>query len=183
MMKKKKVRPGYWRTKWYMALCEEDGEECRVCHKKPPEVYLEVDAIDGNHKHDWRSNVQLLCRSCNRRKDPRGKGRRKYPLSSSLLEQPKPATAEMAKHLRCQPVFVAWLEEEVRKCGGWILLEDAVNSGAAVADLSVVTIRRYLSSMASKKGKYQIPEDTEPKIIGFRHPESIGILNELEENV
>jgi hypothetical protein len=60
-----------------IACAERAGLQCQSCGRKPPAIVLELDHIDnnaGNNPIDG-SNHQLLCRSCNRKKSPRGKGR------------------------------------------------------------------------------------------------------------
>jgi hypothetical protein len=186
MMKQKKVRPGDWRERWYDVLCREEGRWCKRCGRMPPEIYLEVDAINGKHdqKNCVRTNVQLLCKSCNRRKDPRGKARRKG-FDSSVLDQPKASTAEMHKNQTCRPVFLAWLAEEIERKGGWADVEHIVQAGAHVSNLSSVTIRRYLGPLTAdiEEAPYIIPTHLEPKKIGFKHRESIGLTADLEGSV
>lgn len=183
-MKKKKVRPGTWRETWYPVLVKEEGERCVVCGQGPPEKYLEVDAKDGNHKHSVRSNVQLMCRSDNRRKNPRGKARRKAPLDSSIIEQPLPSSAEFQKNKQAEPKFRHWLYDMVKK-NGRVPLNQAIHSGAEVAGISPVTAKRYLMKLCSEAGAFVIITDTtlDCKVVEFRSAESLGFSPESVDDL
>lgn len=181
--KKIKGRGGHTRREFYEEMCADEGEWCKICGMKPPEVYLEIDHKDGNPKNNARKNRQFLCRSDNRKKNPRGKARRKA-LDPSIVDQPKVSSAEFQKNREAEPRFRHWLYEIV-KGHGRILLNDAVNSGAEVANASQITIKRYIQKTCSGAGLYAIVHDStlDAKVIEFRSAESLGISIDAEDDL
>lgn len=174
-------RCSHSREKWYDILIEEEGGHCKICGRSLPDVYLEVDHKDGNPKHDVRSNVQLLCRSCNRKKNPRGKARRNaHPFNYKASEKPRISTAEFQTNKRAEPLFRKWLLAMVKKHRR-IPTEDAINGGAEYAGCSQITCRRYLQKLCSITGAFREVYDPtlDKKVIEFKNGESVGITTDL----
>jgi hypothetical protein len=176
------------RERWYNRLVARDGGEyCRHCHREPPEVFLEIDHTDGNKNHDPidGSNYQLLCRPCNRKKNPRGKGKQKrIHLTTQIIDQPKEMSAEMKKSKSAKPAFQAWLYDKLYALsinGSGIELEEAINSGAWVARCSTITIKRYIASICSEEGFAFISclGDKGPAIIYLKTKTKRGISSAL----
>lgn len=171
------------RAKWYDILCEEEGKQCKICGKTPPEVYLEVDHKDGNPKHETRSNMQLLCRHCNRAKNPRGKAKRRArPENFKGIEYPRSTSTEFQKNQRTEPRFRRWLHRMVKKHHR-IPTDDAINGGAEYVSCSQITIRRYVMKMCSITGAFREVYDglLDKKVIEFKDGESVGLTADLIE--
>jgi len=66
-----------------MRIAERDGEFCRKCEKLPSEGQLIIDHIDNNNDNNSFDNYQLLCRSCNYKKNP------SRPLDQCVSESEK----------------------------------------------------------------------------------------------
>jgi len=62
---------GPTRKKLYTRIAERDGEFCQKCEKLSSEGQIIVDHIDNNNSNNSFENLQLLCRSCNYKKNPR----------------------------------------------------------------------------------------------------------------
>lgn len=166
--------------KLYPQLVKHDGEQCNVCKRRPPEVDLDIDHIDGNNSNNDPKNLQLLCTPDNIGKDPRGKGKRKAVLGAEIINEPQITTAEFAKNKGAEWIFRHWLYDMIKKHGRYPLNE-AINSGAEEVNCSPITIKRYLVKVCSLGGRYMIIEDSElgMKVIITRDPQSIGISADL----
>jgi len=57
--------------KLYDIIAKRDGECCHFCEKKPPEHQLVIDHKDNDNSNNELYNLQLLCRACNYKKNPR----------------------------------------------------------------------------------------------------------------
>ena len=146
------------------------GEKCAVCGKGTP---LDTDHKDNDLSNTDFSNFQLLCRSCNikknppYRRDPRLRGDEKKISTSRLARSrsahvadiPEPRSAEMARNLKSEPVFRKWFENEMKRQGR-MLREEAIDSGAEIAEVSIDTSIKYLRKMTSKTGKFQVIKDS-----------------------
>jgi hypothetical protein len=179
-MKRIKSKGGHTRRKYYSEMREDEGEWCKICGEKPPNVYLEIHFKDGNHNNTARSNRVFACRSDNRRLDPRGKGKRKKGLNASIIDQPKVGSAEFQKNREAEPKFRHWLYEMISKHGR-MTLDDVINSGAEIAGVSPITAKRYLQKLCSGAGMYVIMLDStmDQKVVEFRAPESIGVSSDI----
>ncbi|MGA9363321.1 MAG: HNH endonuclease [Bacteroidota bacterium] len=155
---------------------ERDGVQCNRklghgCGRKPPEVYLELDHIDGNIENNDRSNHQLLCRHCNRKKDSRGQGRGRkfFHFSDKIMslrnknrgkgprrgkEKLLVQYVSMEKNLVSEPIVVVFIQETV---GRLRLVEevDLVNAAAEEVrkrtgrTISPQTVRIYLEKLCN----------------------------------
>ncbi len=168
------------RKKKYAMLVERDGEQCRICLRKPPEVELDIDHKDNNNGNNADENLQLLCTSHNIKKNPRGKGRRKH--SSDILEEPIPTSWESKKNREYEPGYRHWLYDTLRTTKeGRILLHEAINSGSEKVGCSPMTAKRYLAKICSKLGWAEIYTDDAAgvKFIKFSNGSSLGITADL----
>lgn len=152
------------RKRLYSMLVSRDGEFCATCGKAGLSETLVVDHIDNNNANNDPDNLQLLCRSCNTKKNPRGKAK---PRNASAEVHEQSASRELIKNEKCEPLFRQWIETQVSK---WSRLElkDAVNSGAEVAGVSPATSMRYLDKMTSSAGKLRVTTIDEVKFIQFK---------------
>lgn len=174
-MRKKK----YLRKRWYLKLCQRDGEHCRICSQAPPEVYLEIDHIDGkkNCNPIDGSNYQLLCRKHHRLKHPRGKAKRSVLISDGIVEGENRMSPEMKKNRKAEPAFRHWLFDIVKKHGRYPV-KDAINAGAERCNCSPYVIRTgYLPKVISSEGMYIMFDDdiAGQKMLMFRDAAILGI--------
>lgn len=150
------------RQKHYGSLVLRDGEQCRICGRRPPEVGLVIDHIDNDNGNNDFGNLQLLCQSDNVRKNPRGKacGKMMSPMrvGGEVLDRPRPASAEFERNLRAEPRFRHWLIARLR-AGTACSLREAVDAGAEYAGCSQTTIERYLKKMSSSEGPVDLCKD------------------------
>lgn len=180
-------RDTHARKKFYKLICQRDGEQCRVCKKIPPEVYLELDHIDGNKHHNPidGSNYQLLCRKDNRKKNPRGKGKavevkRRVVMTSTyneIIDQSR-MSPEMYQNRKAEPKFRHWLYAKMKEKGR-MPVQQIVNSGAEHASCSTYAIRtNYLPKLTSEEGLYvRFYDDVaDCWMITFRNAAAIGNL-------
>jgi hypothetical protein len=175
------------RKKHYNQLCERDGGRCRVCGKRPPEVYLEVDHIDGNKENNHQENLQLLCRTDNRKKNPRGKGKggvvKRRVVSADnyreVMDQTR-MSPEMYQNSRAEPAFRHWLYKRMKE-NGRMPVQQIVFAGAEYARCSTYAIRtNYLPKATSEEGMYVRYYDEEKKLwmVTFRNAAAIGVMME-----
>lgn len=157
----------------YAILMQRDGQRCANCAKLGDYGSLMIDHRDNDDNNNELSNLQLLCRSCNTKKNPRGKGKKHSPTRASVddYDKPRPMSPEMAKSILAKGKLRKWVAKEVRK-HGYLALEDAIDSGTEVADCSEVAAKKYLKSMTSRMGKYEIilTEEGERRIVKKQQP-------------
>jgi len=140
---------------------------------------LFLDHKDNNARNNPRtgSNWQLLCRPHNHLKNPRGRG--KYnPMRDLTVEDLRtslPQSAEMLKNQYSEPMFIEWLRTELEDIDE-MDINDAINSGAYVADCSTKTIQRYINKYASRAGELIL--DRERKTIRKRNRDDDESINE-----
>lgn len=143
----------YQRSKFYPQIAERQrGEYCNMCGLTShtlkmwgrSDPVLLIDHIDNNNKNNVITNLQFLCRSCNRLKDPH---------KPRILE--RPMTPEMAVNKKSEPYFRNWLFGKIMESGHFPY-QEAVNSGAEVCDISVETVKRYLRKCLSDEGLYEL---------------------------
>jgi len=144
------------RAKIYKMLAERDGEMCRVCQIRGTSKTLVVDHKDNDNSHNLPENFQLLCKSCNAKKNPRGKA--VANVCVGVCEEERPLPPEMIVNLRIESKFRGWVFEKVNTFGK-IRYEDALNAGAEHVGASTETIKRYLRKMTSSEGMYSIVND------------------------
>ena len=131
-------------------LAKQDGEFCNICGLSLRQLelwgrtkQLVIDRIDNNS--DYRiENCQLICKSCNRKKNPH-----------RLVVYQRELTPEMIKNIKGEPTFRRWLVGQI--CTHrHISYEDTVSSGAEFCGLSTETIKRYMRKLLSKEGMYEL---------------------------
>jgi len=123
-------------------FCEGCGKE--VYYNIEPKAI--VDHIDNDESHNLSINIQILCRSCNRIKNP-----------SKTFEPAKVLTQSESTNLRVEDAWRIWVSDKVLNSNGeGYPVEDAINAGAELFDCSPETIeRRYMKKITSSAGKFE----------------------------
>ena len=148
---------GRERGEWYPKVVEKQhGEFCNGCGKsllgKWNCTILYIDHIDNISNHTVIENLQLLCPSCNRIKNPK-KG-------ENLSDRPK--TPEMKRGDIQELEYRDWVRKQIIK-HNWVTDDDCIDAGAEYLTnfsngktISPVTTRRYLKKLSSTAGEYTI---------------------------
>jgi hypothetical protein len=152
------------RKRLYETVSARDEEFCALCGIVGSLKSLCIDHIDNNNNNNDLDNLQLLCRSCNTKKNPRGKARPEN--ESAEVETPK-QSEEVRLKKKYEPMFRKWIKKQLKRYGR-ILLQDAVESGAEVTGASIQTIERYLRKLCSLAGKLQVVEVDGKKYVEFK---------------
>jgi hypothetical protein len=128
-----------------------NGEYCAKCGHTPESLLvwgsdplLVIDHMDNNNKNNKLENLQLLCRGCNRRKNPH------RPKSYE-----RASTPEFDKNQRKERLYRKWIFGKIMS-ERHISKDDAINSGSEHCEISQITARRYLQKMVSKEGLYSL---------------------------
>jgi hypothetical protein len=168
------------RKMWYQFLIDRDGQQCKICGRTPPDVYLEIDHCDGdkNNNADDGSNYQLLCRSDNRSKNPRGKGKKKKVMVATVgAVSDKFHSSEIMLNRKNEPAFRHWLFATM-KSRGKMTVNEVIFEGAESVNCSPYTIRTaYLPKVTSRAGIYrQYPDEAAGvNMVTFRDAKALGI--------
>ena len=102
-----------------------------------------IDHIDNNPDNNKVENHQILCRSCNRRKNPK---RHRNRVIHTASEQ----TNKRAEH-----PWRKWVINKIMASTDGFSVDEAIYSGAELFDISPDTIdRRYLPKFTSLASKY-----------------------------
>ena len=138
-----------------MVVSQQGGEYCVYCNKTIQDLAMEgksttfcidIDDNSGNHSKSNLRQMQLLCRSCNTKKN--------HP--SNMEPFHRQATPELILGKKYEKHFRNWV------AGLYMPNENAgfhhdyiVNSGAEMIGCSTETIKRYLAKMTSTEGNYE----------------------------
>lgn len=152
------------RKRLYEIVSTRDGEFCSMCGIVGSIKSLCIDHIDNNNNNNDLDNFQLLCRSCNTKKNPRGKA--KPENTSAEVETPK-QSEEVRLKKEYRPKYCKWLESQIMRYER-ILVKQAILSGAKITGASSQTITRYLDEECSDAGFYQIVEVDDKKYVEFK---------------
>lgn len=118
-----------------MALLK-DGHKAELC----------IDNIDNSGFHYDINNLQLLCHSCNTKKN--------HPLTDIPFH--RSPTPEMIVGKRYESDFRRWVAGQFMENENIGLEYDhLINSGAEKVGCSTETIKRYLKKMTSLEGLYE----------------------------
>lgn len=152
------------RNRLYPLLAARDGDFCADCGRVGSKESLFIDHIDNNNCNNGLDNLQLLCRSCNGKKNPRKKSK---PLNDSEEVQIAPSSKEVILKEYYEPMFREWLEIQVRRYER-VELGDTVAAGAEVTGAAISTIERYLRKLCSTAGKFRIDKVDGNKYVEFK---------------
>ena len=127
------------------------GPYCRGCGREGqqagggPLPQLVIDNIDNSGDHSWLTNLQLLCRSCNNIKDPRGR----VDPEPSRRENRTTLTASEQTNERAEGAFRGWVCRILADVGHPMPWGDLVDAGAEKFRVNTVTTDRYLHKLTS----------------------------------
>lgn len=155
-------------------LISKYGCVCQIDKKEYLPGKLIVDHIDNNPLNNIESNLQLLCQSCNIKKNPPYRENFRDVDNFSLRETESVDEREggyennhtafsinsypVWKRLKSEPMFRNWLDGnmQVRLT---MPVDQVVNDGANIADCSTKTTWTYLNKLIYDTGPYYINED------------------------
>lgn len=137
------------RIRLYPEIIQKQGGEfcvgCGLTPEQTNEKKLLINHVDNNNSNNMIENLQFLCRTCNRIKNPS----RTY----------KPAaikTQGEITNLRVEENWRAWVMDKVLKNSGYFV-DEIIYSGAELFACSPETIsRRYLPKLTSALGLFII---------------------------
>jgi len=135
-------------------LVEKFGKKCRKCNKKfriaNPKKLL-VDHIDNNNNNKDFGNLQLLCRSCNTKKN--------HPRTTEPTTRNAPPEFTAGKKNYKKAVkYVRGLMEDPENHNA-LEYDSLTNDIAACVDCSQQSVKNYLLKMISKRhGSYTTEE-------------------------
>lgn len=154
-------------------ISEHNGILCCYICKKPlveaKRMTYVIEHIDNNPKNNEISNLNISCRSCNKKKDisliykaHKVKGltlnyiytdARKKMLNDRLRID----SMAMAKHIHGEPIFRDFAVQIVKQ-KGIIRADELVNAGCELAGIQPKKGYEYLSKMTSLTGELEIIE-------------------------
>ena len=115
---------------------KEDGHKPEYC----------IDCIDNSGEHREINNLQLLCHSCNTKKN--------HPSTTEPFE--RTPTPEMSLGRKFEKDYRRWVIGQFLPNENIGLQYDyLINAGAEKIGCSPETIKRYLKKMTSKEGIYE----------------------------
>jgi hypothetical protein len=119
---------------------------CRRCNKKgvfikkkESDLLLLIDHIDNDNDNNDLDNLQLLCRSCNGLKNPRGK----YASPAKQPRDKGEISFMMRKSLTIGRIATEWMKKTIVD-DTRLLKEEVVQRLAFVCDASVITTDRWI---------------------------------------
>jgi hypothetical protein len=164
----------------YLFLVERDTEKCFKCGRRPPEVRLEINHIDGDPFNNNPKNLNLMCHPCNvsdswiRRRSPdfcsptsererksrdEAEGERRGLESFDNARDPESlerdfsdCSVEIRKSMEMEPTFRTWLMDQIIMRKEPIPRKEAIYSGAERVGGSPETVERYLHKLTSPLG-------------------------------
>jgi len=152
------------RKRLYKIIDARDGEFCAMCGVIGSFKTLFIDHIDNNNNNNDLDNLQLLCRSCNTKKNPRGKAKKE---NESLDPETPNQSEELRLKKKYQLLFLPWLERHIKRYER-VLVKDIIYSGAKITGASIKVITDYLNVECSTAGRYQIVEDDGKKYVEYK---------------
>jgi hypothetical protein len=141
---------GNQRKKLHHRLIARDGPNCEICHVSELIRKPVIDHIDNNNRNNLLDNLQLLCRPCNYKKNPRLSERDSSDLSS---ENKSTGSASISINQEKEQKFRDFVYREIifgeRRNHS---RKNIVNSGAEVVGISPITANRYFEKLSSFAG-------------------------------
>ena len=136
-----------------LVVKKQHGEYCVKCGIEPwmlkeqgKNPILFIDHINNNNSDNRLENYQLLCRSCNTKKN--------HPQNAEPFERTQ--TPEMILGKRYESDFRRWVAGQFMENENIGLeVDHLINAGAEKVGCSTETIKRYLRKMTSSEGMYE----------------------------
>ncbi len=137
-----------------VVAAQQGGEYCVHCNSTPDDLRLAgrhpvlcIDHVNNNPRDNDRRNLQLLCRSCNTKKN--------HTATAPAAE--RPPGPELAINRVSEPAFRRWLTEIFAADPNLQYAEgDLINDAAEWCSVGPDTIGRYLGKAASPRyGMYR----------------------------
>lgn len=155
------------RKKLYNEHIRINGKRCAWSDKGPcSKGGLVVDDINNDGIYTFET-TQLLCRSHNAQKNPRGLSRFN-PRRDTKIEDIaalQVTSYATAKNLACMHPYFRYVKKRVMEEGG-ITYDEAVFAGAMKIDAAPDTTAKYLKMLLSSEGPLML--DKERKLIVFK---------------
>ena len=146
------------------------GPYCRMCacrviaHEKrdpktkkviPGQLPLGViDCIDNSGDHDRLSNLQILCRSCNRKKNPKKDIPDDLPSGGDEHGRREMSFAAR-KNATVEPLFRAYVVSRLSDNGGQYDEDALIKAGAEKFKASIKSCTDYMDKLTSDEGPCQ----------------------------
>jgi hypothetical protein len=143
---------GKTRKKLYKLVVKRDGEYCKMCGALPNERQLILEHRDNDDTNNNLENIQIMCRPCNYRKNPRESERPENLCVKSYISTSK--ITEMQVNKTKEPLFKKYVAQWINEYG-YAVEKDLTNAGAEHVGISQVTVKRYLDKMCSLEGIYR----------------------------
>jgi len=145
---------------------DQHGEFCRHCERDLYDLRIEgnkpefcIDHINNDNHDNRMANLQLLCHSCNTKKN--------HPRLTEPTE--RTMTPEMAFGRKYEKKFRKWVQGHyMANANIGLTYTFLLGSGAEAVECSPETIKRYLKKMASDEGMYEWEErysESEPLLV------------------
>jgi hypothetical protein len=137
-------------------LAKQGGEFCVMCGRSKRELIQDghkpqfcIDCKDNSGDHKSLDNLQLLCRSCNTKKN--------HPETDVPFN--RVPTPEMIVGKKYEKNFRRWVNGHyLVNANTGLEYSYLINSGAEKVGCSPETIKRYLNKMTSSEGMYEWEE-------------------------
>ena len=156
---------GKTRKKLYNLVVKRDGEYCKMCGALPDEIQLILEHRDNDNTNNNLENLQIMCRPCNYRKNPRKSERPENLCVKSYTSTSK--ITEMQINKTKEPLFKKYVAQWINKYD-YAVEKDLTNAGAEYVGISQVTVKRYLDKMCSLEGIYRREKRVRTTIIMYK---------------
>jgi len=125
----------------YPTLQERQGNFCMICKREYMSLF--IDHIDNNNSNNDINNLQLLCRSCNTKKN--------HPRTTepTVRNAPPEYTAGKKNYKKAKKYIYGLLYDP--KEHGALYLDDLIDDTANYVDCSQQQIKNYIKKMCSKR--------------------------------
>ena len=138
-------------TKAYSFLSQLYGEQCCECGLIADDDHkLDIDHIDGNNKHHYWKNLQLLCHKCNCKKRSSIKSNRKGRIKIAITPKLGDNARISLKSIYLIS-FLNFLESEFKVTNQYNYQDLLSDASLVCGFASEETIRRYLKQLCSKR--------------------------------
>ena len=143
--------PSLYRFTYSALVGIQGGEYCFLCKKKPPEVVLEIDHVDGK-KESWvLDKLSIKCRRCNRSRFLSELAR---SVNGNEREKTSNASWEAQRSVELQPALLAELDRLLMESALTVI--DAQNRLGKICGCDQQTVARFIDRETTPEGKYAL---------------------------